>query len=127
MAWPSTGLGWFTLFARIYAAAGAALLLAAVIGSALFGDDPWPPNFTLEEGVLFAFFPIGMIVGLSLGVWRPLWGGAIATLCLVAFYLGFLVFRSELPRGPYFILFSGAGPLLLLATWLRSARRARQS
>jgi hypothetical protein len=105
--------------ARIYAAVGFLLLLAFLVGEGLFGTEPWPPSFTAVEGLLFALFPIGVMLGLLLGLWRPRSGGWVATLCLVGFYLGYLIDRGELPGGPYFILFAGGGPALILADWLR--------
>lgn len=103
--------------ARTYAGAGAAVMIAIVAGQVLL-DETWPPSFTPEEALLFALFPIGVTIGLAIGsIWRPRLGGWVATLSLVGFYAGVLALRGELPRGPYFLLFSGGGPLLLLADW----------
>ena len=68
---------------------------------------------------MFALFPVGVGVGLLLGVWSPRLSGLIATLCLIGFYLAFLIDRSELPRGPWFIVLAGGGPALLIADWLK--------
>lgn len=105
--------------ARIYAAAGLLILLAFLIGEGVFGADPWPPDFTLAEGILFALFPGGVSLGLLVGLWRPRLGGLVATLSLAAFYLAFLIDRGEIPGGPWFIIFSGGGVALIIADWLQ--------
>ena len=123
----NSGLRWFMIVAKISAVLGIAVLLVFFIGEGLFGDDPWPPEFTLSEGVLFAFFPIGVGLGLVLGLLWPRLGGAMAVLSLIAFYVAFLIDRGELPRGPFFILFTIGGPLLLIAGWLQARSGGRSA
>lgn len=77
------------------------------------------PEVTLGEGVLFALFPVGVAVGLLVGIWRPRLGGSIATLSLAGFYLGMLIDSGAFPGGPWFIVFSGGGIALLLADGLQ--------
>lgn len=122
-----TGVQWFLLVARLCAVLGVAVLAAFFIGEGLFGDDPWPPEFTTSEGLLFTFFPIGVGIGLIAGLRWPRAGGAITVLSLVAFYATFLIDRGEMPGGPYFVLFTIGGPLLLIAGWLRARNALRSS
>ena len=105
--------------AKGYAALGAAILLAFVIGAGIFGNEPWPPNFSQGDGFLFALFPVGVTIGLILGLWRGRIGGWIATICLVSFYVSFLIIRGDLPGGPFFVLFSAGGPMLVLVDWAK--------
>jgi hypothetical protein len=105
--------------ARAYALAGLAVLTAFAVGEGFVQPERWVPDVTLGEGVLFALFPVGVAIGLLLGLWRPRAGGWIATLSLAGFYLGMLIDRGGLPSGPWFIVFSGGGIALVIADWLK--------
>jgi hypothetical protein len=114
--------GWTTVLmwaARVYALAGCAVISAFAVGEGLLQPNRWLPGLTFGEGVLFALFPVGVAVGLLLGLWRPRPGGWIATLSLAAFYLGMLIDSGRWPGGPWFIVFSGGGVALVIADWLQ--------
>ena len=113
---------WTTILlwlARIYSIAGIAILLLFFLGEGLFAEDPSPLSFTAAEGFLFALFPVGVGIGLLIGTWMPRFGGWLATLALIGFYLFFFVDRGELPGGPWFVIFAGGGPALVAADWLK--------
>jgi hypothetical protein len=84
-----------------------------------FEADMSLPTVTLGEGIQLGLFPIGVAIGLLLGLWRARFGGWIATLSLIAFYVGTLIDSGELPRGPWFIVFSGGGVALIVADAVR--------
>lgn len=73
------------------------------------------------EWVLLAFFPLGVMVGMSLAWRREVLGGAITAASLAAFHV-LLAFDSSRPAaGPWFVVFASPG-LALLACGLLARR-----
>jgi hypothetical protein len=104
----STTLIAFRWIARILAVASVFLLLLFV-----FGEPPGSSNLTLGELVLFIFFPLGLIFGLVLGLFRELAGGFIAVVSVVCFYLLMTVVHHDWP-GWWFLVFAIPGFLFIL-------------
>src|SRR5665213_780144 len=82
-----------------------------------FGEGLNFSHFSARELVLFAFFPIGVCLGMALAWWREGLGGGITIASFVAFYLGHHLSTSSFPRG--FALMALAAPgFLFLLCWL---------
>jgi hypothetical protein len=97
----------------------ASLATAGVIVAFLRGED----LTTMEAGeaVLFACFPVGVLLGLAVAWWRARLGGALALLALAAFYAIHWLDRGWLPVGPWFAVLASPAVLFLLGGWLRRA------
>jgi hypothetical protein len=106
--------------ARIWSLASIGFVLLFLFGSGLSGHGA---KLTPAEWVGLAFFPSGVCLGLVIAWFRPRLGGAIATVCLIAFYLWSLWERGRLPGGPYFVLVAVPGFLFLLSTFVSWPRQ----
>ena len=104
--------------ARILSLLAVGLVLLLAIGEGLDLTQ-----FTVRELVLFAFFPLGVCVGMLLA-WRwEGWGGSLTVASLTGFYLADYLASGGFPRGVAFIAFAAPGFLFLLCGWwARSAR-----
>ncbi len=104
----------------------ARVLSLAFVGTiALFalGEGVHVTRFTLLEGLLFGFFPIGVTLGLLLS-WRYERLGALISLgSLGAFYLIHLLGAHEIPDGPFFLLFTSPALLFMPAGVMRKGIR----
>ncbi len=58
------------------------------------------------------------IIGLLLGLFKPLWGGAVALIGIAAFYVFNYHESGKWPQGPVFPLFRLAGILLVVGAIL---------
>jgi hypothetical protein len=89
-----------------------------------FGEGLNLSHFTARELVLFAFFPIGVCLGMALA-WR--WegfGGGLTVASLAAFYLAQRLTSSSFPRGFAFVALAAPGFLFLLCwLWARSTTK----
>lgn len=79
---------------------------------------------TLVEFVGLAFFPGGVLLGLLLGFKRPTYGGSVAVVSLLAFASWHIAVAGDLPKGPYFVIFTLPGLLFLAAGWLDKKAQA---
>ncbi len=77
-----------------------------------------------SEVIGLAFFPLGVMFGLLLGLKQPTYGGCVAIVSLLAFYSWHVVVSERLPSGPYFAVFSAPAILYLLSGWLANHRAA---
>jgi hypothetical protein len=100
------------------------ILAVAVILLFAFGERLNFSHFTAPGLVLFAFFPIGVSLGMGLA-WRwEGWGGGITVASLAAFYLVDRLTSSSFPRGFAFFALAAPGFLFLLCwLWTRSITR----
>ena len=91
----------------------------AVLSLFMFGGEEASPfsGLTLQEAMLFACFPIGIIIGMAVGWFRELAGATVTAAALAAFYAAHLVFGHAFPTGPWFVIFASPGLLFGLA-WL---------
>lgn len=106
-------LRWFTRLV--------ALIVGVTLLVLLFASRELP-NGTEWLGVVF--FPIGVALGMLLGLWRELLGGVLALFSLVTFYLVFILVGQSLPQGPYFAILSLPALLQIITGLL--ARRTRR-
>lgn len=82
------------------------------------GEDMDLGNFGPRDWVLFAFFPVGVCLGLVLAwAWDCL-GGGLAVISLAAFYAVNAFESGSFPRGPAFVAVAAPGFLFLLGGWL---------
>jgi len=95
--------------ARITSLAAIAIILMFIIGESIeFEAMAW------TEMVMLIFFPIGTVVGMVVS-WRcELTGGIVSMLSLGIFYFSCYLFKGDLPRGPYFLLFTSPAILFLI-------------
>lgn len=101
--------------ARVLAAASITVLLLFLVGEGLN-----PAEIREWSWVLFALFPVGIVIGLALGWWRELIGGLTVALCLGAFYLLHRLLDGSWPRGAAFLVFAFPGVLFLgIGLWKR--------
>jgi hypothetical protein len=100
------------------------ILAVGVVLLFAFGEGLNLSHFTAPQLVLFAFFPIGVCLGMALA-WR--WeglGGGIAVASLAAFYLVDRLTSSSFPRGFAFVALAAPGFLFLLCwLWARSTTK----
>jgi hypothetical protein len=105
----------------------ARVLSILVIGVVLlfaFGEGLNLSHFSVRELILFAFFPVGVCLGMALA-WR--WeglGGGIIIASLASFYLVHRLTSSAFPRGLAFVAMAAPGFLFFLY-WLRTLPTAK--
>lgn len=97
------------------------LVVGVTLLAILFASREQPKG---SEWLGVAFFPLGVSIGLLLGIWRELLGGAIAVLSLAMFYFVFIAVGKTIPQGPYFAILSSPALLLVISGIL--VRRSRR-
>lgn len=101
--------------ARIWSLLSLGFVLLFLFGDVLNGHGT---RLTRSEWIGLAFFPAGVCLGLVIAWFRTRLGGAIATVCLIAFYLWSFLERGRFPGGPYFVLVAVPGFLFLLSSFM---------
>jgi len=90
------------------------------VGASLF--ESGVGSMSSGEAIAFAFFPIGLTIGLIIAWWKEGLGGIIATGSIIAFHLIMLIVNSK----PDFVLFiellAVPGPLFIIY-WLLSRKK----
>ncbi|MDP8202816.1 MAG: hypothetical protein P9M11_11850 [Candidatus Tenebribacter burtonii] len=90
------------------------------VGASLF--ESGVGSMSSGEAIAFAFFPIGLTIGLIIAWWKEGLGGIIATGSIIAFHLIMLIVNSK----PDFVLFiellAIPGPLFIIY-WLLSRKK----
>lgn len=89
----------------------------------IFGDEPDVGLQNTREIIIFALFPVGTLLGLTLALKWEGPGGLIATTSL----LGLFVLRPDLLASPVFPLGIAPPGFLYLAYWLLSRPKAKSS
>lgn len=79
----------------------------------LFGEPSGHDSITWDQVVLLVLFPFGLMVGLILGWFRELLGGAVAVGSVLAFYLIEMLQDGSWP-GFWFLVFATPGVIFLL-------------
>jgi hypothetical protein len=125
---PSRTPKWFTVLRG--AVRLSSLAVIGVIAAFAFGEPGAP---TSRDLILLAFFPVGLVIGLLIGLtggWRrEILGGCISVGSMLAFY-GIMLARSgSVPRTPYFAILTlpAVGFLmcgLLKRFWSRQSSRS---
>lgn len=97
----------------------ASLVSLLGLGLLYFGEGVDAAHLTAVDWVGFAFFPIGVIVGMGLA-WRLEWaGGLLSIASLGCFYLSSLLFTSGgFPQSGAFAVFTSPAAIFLLTGWL---------
>ncbi len=101
--------------ARIWSLLSLGFVLLFVFAELFNGNGARP---TRAEWIALAFWPGGVCLGVVIAWFRARLGGAIATVCLIAFYLWSLLDRGRFPGGPYFVLVATPGILFLLSSFM---------
>jgi len=107
--------------ARILSIASMGLLLMFAAGEGLNFA-----HFKATELIQFAFFPLGICVGMILAWWKEGLGGGIAVVSLLAFYSISFAAEGSFPRGGAFFAFA-APAFLFLISWLWERSLTRRS
>ena len=100
--------------ARALSAASILLCLFILLGNGLDFS-----KFTAKEGILIAFFPLGVVIGLMLAWWKELTGALLAIGSLVLFYVAHLFASDQWPEGTYFLIITLPAFVFLLS-WILS-------
>ena len=109
--------------ARLLSIASTALLLLF-----LFGEPFEPSKIAGREWLALIFFPFGIVVGFAVAWWNEGLGGTITVASLLIFYLIFVfLFRDNLARGGWFLVFALPGFLFLASYAISRARRLHQA
>ena len=74
-------------------------------------------NLTTREIALSICFPFGVGIGMIIAWFNERIGALITVISFFAFYIIHLIFSGNLPRGPYFFLFSFPG-FIFLTHWI---------
>ncbi|MGB8266460.1 MAG: hypothetical protein WCE44_09080 [Candidatus Velthaea sp.] len=107
--------------ARALSLAAVGVVLSFAIGGGSFSQLS---RFTASELVLFAFFPLGVCLGMVVA-WR--WegvGAAITIASLGAFYAAHRLLSPGFPRGFAFVALAAPGLLFLLHWLLKRSSQA---
>lgn len=109
------------LLARVGSIASITLLLML-----FFGEGLHPSKISLNEWAGLLFFPIGVVIGMTIAWWKEGVGSVIAVASLIGFYLvwGYLL-RNHI-GGWWFLVFASPGFLFLLH-WLLSGGKERHA
>lgn len=109
------------LLARVGSIASITLLLML-----FFGEGLHPSKISLNEWAGLLFFPIGVVIGMTIAWWKEGVGSVIAVASLIGFYLvwGYLL-RNHI-GGWWFLVFASPGFLFLLH-WLLSGTEERHA
>ena len=106
--------------ARVLGLTSVAILMLFLLGEGSL------TRISPKEGIGLLFFPFGLIIGLILGWWKELIGGAIAVGSVAGFYLIYeLLMNGSWPKGPWFAVFATPGVLFLLYGILAVVRNSR--
>ena len=86
-----------------------------LIGAFFIGELFAPASASPQgiEWLLLLLFPTGVLLGIALGWWWELWGGVIAVVSILLFYLVEFVSSGDFAGGPYFLLVAAPGFLFL--------------
>ncbi|MCK5052039.1 MAG: hypothetical protein KAS53_09985 [Candidatus Cloacimonetes bacterium] len=90
------------------------------VGAHLFSSDGI--GLELDDAIAFAFFPIGLTVGLIIAWWKEGLGGIIATGSIIGFHLTMLFVHGK-PDFVLFIELLAVPGLLFIICWLLSRKK----
>ena len=96
--------------ARLWSVASVLMISAFVFGGGE-NSGPWP---TAVEWIGLALFPIGVVIGLAVAMWRELLGGLIGVASLLGFYVWDFAVAGSIASGPWFLLLAGPAFVFLL-------------
>lgn len=105
-------------------ARGLSILTVAILIAFAVGEGLNLSRFTARELLLFAFFPVGLCMGLVVAWWREALGGGITVASLAVFYLADFIMSSSFPRGIAFATLAIPGFLFLLSGLCSRAKKA---
>ncbi|AQQ09703.1 hypothetical protein L21SP3_01513 [Sedimentisphaera cyanobacteriorum] len=64
--------------------------------------------------LMFAFFPIGIVIGMVLGWTKPILGGSITLICALIYYTLYVIQNGTIPLGETFYVFPAPGGAFLV-------------
>lgn len=94
-----------------------------IIGLFAFGGQESMKFLNLNETIGFAFFPVGVLVGMLIGWKYELIGGLFSILCLIGFYAWHYSTAGTFPTGPWFLIFTLPAVLFIVSGTLASLDR----
>jgi hypothetical protein len=105
-------------------ARGASIVCLAIILLFFLGEDFALGTLSVEEWIGFAFFPVGVLIGLVLAWREELIGGVITLASVAGFYLVYgWVLNSTLRMGWAFLPFLLPGILFVIYGYARTHTR----
>jgi hypothetical protein len=109
------------LLARVGSIASITLLLMLFIGEGLN-----PSKISANEWAGLLFFPIGVVIGMTIAWWKEGVGSVITVGSLIGFYLVWGYFLRNHIGGWWFLVFASPG-FLFLVHWLLSGNEERHA
>ncbi len=100
--------------ARIWSLVSLAFVLIFLIGYSVSPTERLPQGV---EWLIMGFFPIGVVVFMLLAWKWEKWGGILAIICFVTFYIAIYIQKGIIVRGPFVFLVAAPG-FLFLISWL---------
>ncbi len=114
------------LLALRWTARAGSILMTGVLLLFALGEGSSHSSVSAPELLLFAFFPIGVFLGMAVAWWWERLGGSITVAALAGFYLMHHLASSRFPSGLAFVLIAAPG-FFFLAAGLLSPRDPRGS
>ena len=99
--------------------------LTIMVGAHLIGaimGDSTGPGMTPREALSFAFFPIGVVIGLGIAI---RWSG-IGGLITIVGMIGFLIVRPDLILDSMIYVYGGGPGILFLIYWLLTRKSKKE-
>ena len=117
MGKPQTSVRVITWIARIWSLLSLAFVLTFFSGYGI-QDGFAMSGLTARDLVMLLCWPVGILIGMTIGWFRQGLGGWITAGSLIAFYLADIAFTGTPPGGPYFLLVAFPGILFLIVHYL---------
>jgi hypothetical protein len=102
------------------------ILCVCIIMMFFIGEGFNPSKLTVNEWLLFIFFPFGATIGMIVGWWKENIGGFITIGCFILFYVVHYITSGRLPHGLAFLAFSSPGIVFILS-WYQNRKLNRSA
>jgi hypothetical protein len=80
-----------------------------------------------SKGLLFLYFPYGVVIGMIISWWYEGVGGSVTLLSLIALYIVGYIYNAEFPSGLTYYILSSPGFLFILYSILTFNTRHRNT
>jgi hypothetical protein len=97
------------------------ILSLGIIILFIIGEGFNPTKLTVNEWLLFIFFPIGVTIGMIVGWWKENIGGLITIGSFILLYGVHYITSGRFPHGLAFLTFSSPGIVFLLS-WYQNRK-----